>query len=254
MTTGILVLGHGSRDAAANAEFEALVDGYRSARPALDIAHGYVELADPLFAVALQELARRVDQVVVLPLFLFAAGHVKHDVPLALEQATSDFPAVRFMAARALGVHPTLIEIARERARSVLGDSAASHKTALIAVGRGSSDADANSDFYKVARLLAEGEELAWLLPSFIGITWPLFEDAVELVLRSRPDRIVVVPYFLFAGRLIERLRSQVDALRARYPWVRFELAAHLGIDERLWAVFDERLSEARVHEIRARD
>jgi sirohydrochlorin ferrochelatase len=254
VTTGILVLGHGSRDAAANAEFEALVDGYRSARPSLDITHAYVELADPLFAVALQELARRVDHVVVLPLFLFAAGHVKNDVPRALEQATNDYPAVRFTTARALGVHPTLIEIACERARSVLADSAAAHKTALIAVGRGSSDPDANAEFYKVARLLGEGQQLAWLLPSFIGITWPLFEDAVELVVRSRPDRIVVVPYFLFAGRLIERLRSQVDAFRARYPWVRLELAAHLGVDERLWAIFDERLSEARVHESRARD
>ncbi|MCI0443823.1 hypothetical protein L0152_11500 [bacterium] len=29
----------------------------------------------------------------------------------------------------------------------------------------------------------------------------------------------MVVPYFLFAGRLIERLGAEVEAFRARYPW-----------------------------------
>jgi sirohydrochlorin ferrochelatase/(2Fe-2S) ferredoxin len=249
MKTALLILGHGSRDSAANAEFESLVNEFRSERPSLDVAHGYVELADPPLPIALQELARRSDHVMVMPLFLFAAGHVKNDLPLALHQARRDFPAVRFTAVKALGVHPSLVQIAFERARSVLEDlaesSPAAKKTALIVVGRGSSDPDANGDFCKLVRLLAEGRDFTWVLPSFIGITSPLFEDAVELVVRSRPDRIVVVPYFLFAGRLIGKLSSQVDAFRARYPWVRVELAAHLGTDERLFTLIDERLREA---------
>jgi hypothetical protein len=49
----------------------------------------------------------------------------------------------------------------------------------------------------------------------------PSFEEAIELLARARPARIVVVPYFLFAGRLIERLGDQVEAFRARYPWLK---------------------------------
>jgi len=245
MKAALLIVGHGSRDAAANAELEALVDAYRSSRPSVELAHGYVELADPPLPVALQDIARRAEHVVVLPLFLFAAGHVKNDLPLALHRARRDFPAVRFTAGRALGVHTSLVEVIFERARAVLEDSAPSRKTALIVVGRGSSDPDANADFCKLVRLVAEGRDFAWVLPSFIGITTPLFEDAVELLVRARPERIVVVPYFLFAGRLIGKLSSQVDAFRARYPWVRVELAAHLGADERILAVIDERLREA---------
>ena len=92
MKTGVLVLGHGSRDAAANTDFEALVAAYSAAHPELDVAHGYVELAEPPLAVALQTLARRCEHVVVLPLFLFAAGHVKNDLPLALHHARRDWP------------------------------------------------------------------------------------------------------------------------------------------------------------------
>lgn len=245
MSTALLVVGHGSRDASANVEFEALVGAYASAHPELEVSYAYVELAEPALLTALRDLARRAEHVVVLPLFLFAAGHVKNDLPLAIEQVRREFPSTRFTAARALGVHPILVEQAFERVRSAIDQVQDARKTALIVVGRGSSDPDANADFCKVVRLLAEGRDFSWVLPSFIGITRPLFEDAIELVARARPDQVVVVPYFLFAGRLITKLESQVAAFRTRYPWVRVELAAHLGSDPRLFALIDERRQEA---------
>lgn len=245
MITGLLIVGHGSRDPSANAEFESLVAAYHAARPDLDVAHGYVELAKPSLADALRELAQRTDSVVVLPLFLFAAGHVKNDIPLALSQARQDFPAVRFTVANALGVHPNLVELAFERARASLEGVRDFAKTAIVVVGRGASDPDANGDFCKVVRLLAEGREIGWVVPCFVGVTRPLFEETVELVARSRPERIVVVPYFLFGGRLITKIREQVESFQARYPWIKTELAPHLGIDDLLLKLMDERLHEA---------
>jgi sirohydrochlorin ferrochelatase/(2Fe-2S) ferredoxin len=244
MKTALLVVGHGSRDAAANAEFEALVRAYRVARPELDVGWGYVELAEPALSDALRDLARRAEHVVLLPLFLFAAGHVKNDLPLALHAARREFPAVRFTPVRALGVDPALAELAFERAKAALAEPPDSSKTAVLVVGRGSSDPDANGDFCKTVRLIAEGRAFSWVFPCFVGITKPLFEDAVELIARARPDRIVVVPYFLFAGRLITKLSAQVAAFRERYPWIRVELAAHLGTDERLLDLMDERVRE----------
>jgi sirohydrochlorin cobaltochelatase len=263
-TTGLLIVGHGSRDAAANVEFEDLVAAYRAARPDLEVAHAYVELSEPAIAPALLALADLAERVVALPLFLFAAGHVKNDLPLALAEARRQRPGTAFTASRALGVHPALLDLAFERARSALPEApaanagttanralganaapAADAKTALIVVGRGASDPDANGDFYKLVRLLGEGRSFSWVMPAFIGITRPLFEDTAELVARARPERIVVVPYFLFGGRLLDKLRGQTEAFSARYPWIRVELAAHLGPDARLFALFDERIEEA---------
>src|SRR6185503_12498542 len=95
-------------------------------------------------------------------------------------------------------------------------------RTAVIVVGRGASDPDANGDFCKVVRLFGEGRGLGWVVPSF-----------------------VVVPYLLFGGRLIERLAEKVASLGARYPWIAFELAPHLGCDDRLFAILDERVRDA---------
>jgi sirohydrochlorin ferrochelatase/(2Fe-2S) ferredoxin len=244
MSTGLLIVGHGSRDSRANLEFEALVEAYRAARPALTVIHGYVELARPSLAMALGELADRVETVVVLPLFLFAAGHVKNDIPLALAQIKQNHPRTQFVVTRALGVHPDLVDLAYERAKPELDAARDRSNTAVILVGRGSSDPDANADFCKVVRLFAEGRNLGWVLPCFIGITRPTLEETAELVARARPERIVIIPYFLFGGRLIAKIREQVTAFRARYPWIVIEQASYLGSDDRLIRLIDERLNE----------
>jgi sirohydrochlorin ferrochelatase/(2Fe-2S) ferredoxin len=246
--TTLILVGHGSRDAAANDELESLVAAYREARPGWRIRVGYVELQRPSLAEALADAARDSDTVIAIPLFLFAAGHVKNDVPLALAEARARFANVNFAAARSLGVHPLLARLAFERACAAapeIAEREAAAKTALIVVGRGASDPDANGDFCKLVRLASEGRNLLTVEPSFIGITRPLFEETIERVARARPERIVVVPYFLNAGRLVDKLRAQLDAFRARVPWIRSILAAHLGRDERLFELIDERVAEA---------
>jgi (2Fe-2S) ferredoxin len=86
---------------------------------------------------------------------------------------------------------------------------------------------------------------------SFAGIAEPRLEVALELAARARPERIVVLPYLLFAGRLIERMDATVRAFLARYPWLRCDLAPHLAggeddLGERsLQALLDERVHDA---------
>ncbi|HUQ06283.1 MAG TPA: CbiX/SirB N-terminal domain-containing protein [Kofleriaceae bacterium] len=244
MKTGILIVGHGSRDAAANAELASIIATQRARHPDALVAHAFLELAEPTLAPALHELARRVDRVVVVPLLLFAAGHVKNDVPLALERARRAAPHVPFIAARALGVHAGLVELAAARARAALGDTDPA-QAALVVVGRGASDPDANAELCRLARLVGEKLGTGWVLPAFCGITTPKVEDALELAARTRPARLVVLPYLLTAGRLVEKLRTQVDAARARAPWLRAELAAHLGDDALLHDAIDERIAGA---------
>jgi len=242
--TAIVLLGHGSREPASNLEFEALVTCLRERRPQFDVHHAYVELAAPALADALSALAADHDRVVVVPCFLFAAGHAKNDIPLSLARARAQFPQVSFQAARVLGVHPDLAALTFERAGAAC-DLSDPRRTALVVVGRGASDPDANGDFCKLVRLIGEGRGLGWVVPTFIGITTPLFEESIELVARARPERIVVVPYLLFGGRLVGRLREQLRAFNQRYPWIAVNLAGHLGIHPSLLKVIEERIDEA---------
>ncbi|WP_394825075.1 CbiX/SirB N-terminal domain-containing protein [Pendulispora albinea] len=244
--TCVLLVGHGSRNPEANAEFESLADVYRQARTDLAVQIGYIELARPLVPEALAMAARMARRVAVVPLFLFSAGHVKNDLPLAIDEARRRFPSRTFAVAPALGVHPSLVAMAHDRVAPLLSDDAAQRaRTMLLVAGRGSSDPDANADFCKLVRLIGDGRDLFDVQPSFMGITGPKVETSLDRIARMRPERLVVLPYLLFAGRLATRLTAQVAAFAERHPWIRASLAPHLGHDPRLFELIDERAAKA---------
>src|SRR5687768_12753420 len=80
--TAILICAHGSRDTDAITELEALAVGMRRRLPDRNIGAAYLEFARPTIREGLEALvasgARRIH---ALPAMLFAAGHVKNDLP-----------------------------------------------------------------------------------------------------------------------------------------------------------------------------
>lgn len=253
----VLIVGHGSRETGANVEFETLVARYQAARPDLHISHGYVELAEPSLETALVRLGESgAKKVLALPLFLFAASHVKNDIPLALDVARRRFPHASFVAARVLGVEPRLVQLLYTRAMETdLAPSLRNEKgalradvaarTAVVIVGRGASDPDVNGDFCKLVRLFGEGRGFSQVVPCFIGIARPLVEETLEQVARARPEKMLIVPYMLYGGRLVAKLAEQVRVFSERYSWIRTAVAPHLGNDPLLFSLLDDRLREA---------
>ena len=96
-------------------------------------------------------MADGADDVVAVPYVLFGAGHLKDDGPAVLGRARRRHPDVRFRLARDLGIHPAVLDVAEERARAALdrlGRAADEDgdETAVVLVGRGSTDPDACAD------------------------------------------------------------------------------------------------------------
>ena len=80
------------------------------------------------------------------------------------------------------------------------------HETCLVVIGRGASDPDANANVSKVARLLQEGMGFGWCEVGYSGVTCPLVEPCLEHVAKLGYRRVIVFPYFLFTGVLIDRI------------------------------------------------
>ena len=119
--TSVLIVAHGSRDKASLKQFRQLVALYRKKHPSWKIAYGYLELARPSLKEALAKMAKECDRVVLLPHFLFDAVHVKKDIPRVVSEVRSRFPKVKFKIARALGAHPSLLEVMENRVQETLG-------------------------------------------------------------------------------------------------------------------------------------
>ena len=113
-----------------------------------------------------------------------------------------------------------------------------------MVVGRGASDPDANSNVVKVMRLLWEGMGFGWGETCFSGVTFPLVEPGLEHAARLGFKRIVVFPYFLFTGILVQRIYDHTDLVAQRHPEIEFIKASYLNDHPLVLDTFAERVDE----------
>src|SRR6516162_6946893 len=107
--TAVLICGHGSRDPEAISEFELVAAAMRPRLPDFDFATGYLEFARPTISDALAELtAAGARQILAIPGMLFAASHVKNDLPREMNSFMADNPGIDIRLARDLATDPKL--------------------------------------------------------------------------------------------------------------------------------------------------
>jgi len=244
----VLLVGHGSRREKSNEQVRDLAVELEG-RLGIPVDAAFLELAEPAIDDAIAGLAGAVSQVSVVHLSLFAASHVKNDVPLAVEQAREAHPELTINNGAHLGVHPALLDLLDDRAAAVeadLGVDREEDEVAAVVCARGSSDPDANADVHKLARLLYEGREFSRVEASFIGVTEPLLEDTLHDIAKTRPDAVVVIPYMLGDGVLTGRIKDGAREFDEEYPYVDAAPGEPLGTDTRLLDVLGDRWQEAR--------
>jgi sirohydrochlorin cobaltochelatase len=280
--TALLIVGHGTRDEEGAAQFRAFTQrvgvraaarsgsgsgpasgsgsgsefgsssGYpgsgagRESEPASvdGVAGGFIELSAPPVRDAVAQLvAQGRRDVVAVPLILLAAGHAKGDIPAALARERLRHPGLRTRYARPLGVHPVVLELLRER----LAESAQPRPDAVLLVGRGTTDPDANADLHRAARLFWEttrdlGVEL--VEPAFVSLARPSVAEGLERLRRLGARRVTVLPYFLFAGVLPARIVAQ-SAEAAQRSGLEVCVAPVIGDCDALADLVLERYAEA---------
>ena len=245
--SAVLLCGHGSRDHEAVEEFEAAAARLRtrlaSLMPGSDFATGYLEFARPTIGEGLAALtARGARRIVAIPGMLFAASHVKNDLPWEMNSFMAANPGVEVRLARDLAIDAKLLAAAGARIAEAAPEGRAD--TLLVVVGRGTNDPDANSNIAKIARMLWEGMGFGWAEAAFSGVAQPRVDAALDRAARLGFGRIVVFPYFLFTGVLVKRIYAQTDAAAARFPAIEFVKAGYLRDHPQVIAAFADRVGE----------
>lgn len=241
--TAVLLCGHGSRDPEAITEFEAAAAALRARLDGIDFATGYLEFARPTIGEGLAALAARgAGRILAIPGMLFAASHVKNDLPWEMNSFVAAHPGIDVRLGRDLAIDPKLLEAAAARIAAAAPEGRG--ETLLLVVGRGTNDPDANSNIAKIARMLWEGLGFGWAEAAFSGVAQPRVDAALERAARLGFRRIVVFPYFLFTGVLVKRIYAQTDAVAARFPGIDFVKASYLSSHPSVIDAFNERIAE----------
>lgn len=226
-TRGLVVVGHGTLDVQGKAEFLETVDLVARQLPGWVVEPAFLEMAAPDLAIAVARAVQRgAQQVQVLPLFLFAAGHAKLDLPRLLGVLTPQHAGVDFALHPVLNCQSDLVALSALRFCEAAGRQSGyeAAETLLLLVGRGSSDAQATSEMHRFAELRGQRTPLGGIETCFLAICEPSFEVTLERVAHSAFRRIVVQPHLLFHGALNDRIAAAVDHLAGQSPdkaWVR---------------------------------
>ncbi|RAO07094.1 uroporphyrinogen-III C-methyltransferase [Micromonospora noduli] len=249
--TGLVIVGHGTRSAAGVEQFAALVERVRGRGDIGDVEGGFIELSRPPLTDAVGALVARGHRALVaLPLVLTGAGHGKGDIPAAMGREQQRHSGLSYRYGRPLGPHPLLHEALEQRIDAALA-GADRAGTWVALVGRGSTDPDANAEVAKVARLLWEGRGYAGVEPGFISLASPSVPAVLERLRRLGARRIVVAPYFLFAGVLPDRIVAQSAEFAAAHPDLDVRVAEVIGDCDALADLVLERYAEALGGDIR---
>ena len=279
----LLLMAHGSRDRAAREEYVRIGEALAARVPDETVVFSVLEFPNDTNLPSIQEGWRRcldagARRIVALPFFLFPAGHVREDLPEELAKARQTIGEAEVEFLPPLGPADELLDVLVDRADESLatvpggpragagagmgtgadgmeaGASGAGDRPdgvgerpggpdAMLLVGAGTSDPDANGDLCKAARLVWERIHVRYPLveAAWVSLTEPSVPQAVERCAKLGARRIAVVPYFLNTGILLKRIDARLAECRERYPDVPMPLGAHLGLHPRLLDLLESR-------------
>lgn len=106
---------------------------------------------------------------------------------------------------------------------------------ALVLVAHGSRRNASNDEVRELAERLRDKAqaEFAQVCCAFLELAEPSIPQGIEDCIKGGAEHVVVVPYFLSAGRHVsEDIPQMVQQVRDKYPDCRVEIAPYLGTDE----------------------
>jgi sirohydrochlorin ferrochelatase len=121
MTTALILIAHGSRNADANEDLFALAKVIRHTEEFACVEASFLEIAEPTIEAAGRQCAASGAQRIVLsPYFLSAGIHVRRDLQNHRDRLAIAFPELEIILAEPFGRHPLLAEIVLNRTREAM--------------------------------------------------------------------------------------------------------------------------------------
>lgn len=120
LNSGVILLAHGSRRDGANEVMSQLVEMVRKESDFKKVSSAFLQFSRPTLQEVLKEQVEEgLQEVTVMPVFLFNGIHLNEDIPEIIEQEKEKYPKVKILAAKALGMDRRIAEIVMDRIKEV---------------------------------------------------------------------------------------------------------------------------------------
>jgi sirohydrochlorin cobaltochelatase len=175
---------------------------------------GFLPLHEQLKHFSRRAQATGATAVRVVPMFLAQGVHVMEDLPTEVQQAQQSLPEMAIKLCPHVGGHPHL----RQLFEAQLAATTADH---IVLLAHGSRQPGGNSSVSNLARSWG-GSPAFWTVA-------PNLESQISQAVRNGIQRLAIVPYFLFPGRITDAITQMTADLSTRFPQVAIRLLSPIG-------------------------
>jgi|GEM_PF-5348694 len=239
----VVFVGHGTRREQGIDEFNRFIvlakrriarelasrhsDGRHPGDIHLSFCHGFLEMAQPDLPSVLESCLADDGCVLLVPLFLLEARHMKVDIPgivssvLLSAMAGSPLPSgtasdlqaeelrKRVLLVPAVGRNSHFLRVLVEDIHRAHVDP---HQDGVLLLGRGNRDADAQDAFQWICGEIATEMGLEHIIAGYLTGTGRSWTEALAQFEREGLKRVFIQPYLWFHGHLTEELPRRIDA------------------------------------------
>lgn len=219
MTSAYLFVTHGSHDPRPHRAVADLVDRIRR-RLSASVGTAVLECSAMELHEQIQQFSQPLDPgtpIQIVPLFLLPGVHVMEDIPAQVAIAQQHVHTELILMPH-LGSNPELGTLLVRRMERI-----ASPK---ILLSHGSRRSGGN----RVVEILAHQLNA---LPAFWSVA-PSLVDRIEELSQQGCQEIAILPYFLFAGKIIDAIATQVNQLSQYYAHLKLELLTPIEVSDDL--------------------
>ncbi|MFD1416781.1 sirohydrochlorin chelatase [Oceanobacillus jeddahense] len=235
MFDAVIYIGHGSRREEGNAQFKRFIESVMEevACPKQEIA--FLELTNPTIAEALENLiAQGAKRFLIVPVLLFSALHHKLDIPEELRAVQKKYPFISFKMTEPFGTHPYMVDLVVKRIQAEKHEK----NTAILLVGRGSSHLSPIQELQQIGKQVERKLDIP-VYSAFLKLGKPSLEEAMAF-LPYRYKKVYVMPYLLFTGLLLEKIKESVFSSKDT-----FAICPNLEFDALMKKALIKRMEEA---------
>ncbi|KIH76331.1 CbiX protein [Geoalkalibacter ferrihydriticus] len=119
-------------------------------------------------------------------------------------------------------------------------------KTAILLMGHGSRIPAANEALHAIAAMVRECTGFEIVEVSFREQHAPNIQKGIDACVAQGAQRVLLYPYFLFAGaHVLEDLPAEMEEAARRYPGLVMALGEPLGVHAKLGEIVCERIEDA---------
>ncbi|MHC0038016.1 sirohydrochlorin chelatase [Pseudoneobacillus sp. C159] len=224
----VIFIGHGSKGSEGNEAFISFIDRLLAELDTPIKGYGFLENAEPsVFQAVDAAIGAGASEVTVVPVFLLPGVHANDDIPEEIALLKEQHTDIVFRYGDAIGAHPVMVEILTDRLKEKGHNS-----EDVVLVAHGSRVPDSAVLFEKLTAMLQER------VGTKVRGAYFTAEPSYREVLANSSATALVLPYLLFSGGFLGKLRDLVEESR---------ICAPVGFDQRLQQVLVEKKTKAEV-------